>query len=137
LLDLYPTLIDLAGIPRRDDLEGLSLVAQLRDPEAPRTRPAVTTHNMGNHGVRSERWRYIRYADGSEELYDHAVDANEWTNVVGRVEWSGVVQAHRRWLPAMEIEPVAGSAQRVLTYNRTADEATWEGKTVRRTDVIP
>jgi arylsulfatase A-like enzyme len=49
-------------------------VPQLKDAAAPRERPAITTHNQGNHGIRSERWRYIRYADGSEELYDMQAD---------------------------------------------------------------
>ena len=43
--------------------------------------PAITTHNRGNHSVRSERWRYIRYADGTEELYDHRNDPHEWKNL--------------------------------------------------------
>jgi hypothetical protein len=65
LLDLYPTLVELCGLPPRTDLEGLSLVPQLTDPDAPRELPAITSHNRGNHGIRSERWRYIRYADHS------------------------------------------------------------------------
>lgn len=137
LVDLYPTLLELAGLPPRRDLEGLSLVPQLKDPKAPRERPALTSHNRGNHGVRGERWRYIRYADGSEELYDHVVDPHEWTNVVARAEWAGVVTEHRRWLPTVDRAPVEGSAHRVLTYDTESDEAVWEGKAVRRTDPIP
>jgi arylsulfatase A-like enzyme len=64
LLDLYPTLAELCGLPQKPGLEGLSLVPQLKDAAAPRERPAVTTHNPGNHAVRTERWRYVRYADG-------------------------------------------------------------------------
>ena len=60
LLDIYPTLIDLAHLPARTDLEGLSLAPQLKNAAAPRLRPAITSHNQGNHGIRSERWRYIR-----------------------------------------------------------------------------
>ncbi|WP_182868265.1 hypothetical protein [Stieleria mannarensis] len=50
---------------------GSSIVPLLRDPEARWDQPAVMTCQCGNHAVRSDRWRYIRYADGSEELYDH------------------------------------------------------------------
>ena len=57
LLDLYPTLIDLTGVPKRTDLEGLSLLPQLKDAATKRDRPAVTSHNQGNHAVRTERWR--------------------------------------------------------------------------------
>src|SRR5690606_20934650 len=70
LIDIYPTLTELCGLPAREGLDGLSLVPQLRDPEAARERPALTTFGFKNHAVRSDRWRYIRYNDGSEELYD-------------------------------------------------------------------
>lgn len=136
LLDIYPTLIDLAGLPARDDQEGLSLVPQLRVATTPRERPALTSHNQGNHGVRSERWRYIRYADGSEELYDLIADPQEWTNLAGRPEHATVIAAHRRWLPTIDVPPAPGSAHRVLTYDRASDTATWEGKPVTRTQEI-
>ncbi|MEM8911022.1 MAG: sulfatase [Planctomycetota bacterium] len=137
LLDIYPTLIELCGLQARDDLEGLSLVPQLRDADSIRRRPAVTSHNQGNHGVRSENWRYIRYADGSEELYDLRNDPNEWTNVVDASAHQAVVAEHRRWLPSIDVPPAAGSAHRVLTYDEETDEAIWEGTTVRRSDPIP
>ena len=137
LLDIYPTLIDLCGVASRADLEGASLAPQLKDARAPRTRPAITSHNQGNHGIRTERWRYIRYADGAEELYDIANDPREWTNLAGRPENSAVLAEHRRWLPKIDLPPAAGSASRVLTYDRAADEAVWEGTKVRRGDPIP
>jgi arylsulfatase A-like enzyme len=137
LLDVYPTLVELAGLPPRSDLDGRSLVPQLRDARAPREHPALTTHNPGNHGVRSRHWRYIRYADGSEELYDLRTDPLEWHNLAGRTEHAAVIAEHRRWLPAREQPPVAGSAHRVLTYDAAGDVATWEGKPVRREDPIP
>ncbi len=137
LLDIYPSLSDLCGLPARDDLEGISLVPQLKDAKAKRARPAITSHNQGNHGIRSERWRYIRYADGSEELYDHQTDPHEWTNLAGKAEHAAVITEHRQWLPKIDVPPAANSAQRVLTYDKTTDEATWEGKTVGRGDPIP
>ena len=137
LMDIYPTLVELCGLPARNDLEGLSLVPQLRNAAAKRERPAITSHNQGNHGIRSERWRYIRYADGTEELYDHDADPREWTNLIGRPEFATVVAEHRKWLPKVDLPPAPGSANRVLTYDRKTDEAVWEGKTVRRGDPIP
>ena len=137
LLDIYPTLVELCGLPPRNDLEGISLGPQLREAAAPRARPAITSHNQGNHSVRSERWRYIRYADGSEELYDHLVDAHEWVNLASDPGQTAVLEEHRRWLPKIDLPPAPGSAQRVLTYDATRDEATWEGRVVTRTDVIP
>jgi arylsulfatase A-like enzyme len=137
LLDIYPTLVELCGLTARDDLEGHSLLPQLRDATAQRPWPAVTSHNQGNHAVRSEQWRYIHYADGTEELYDLLEDPREWNNVVAKPENAAVVAEHRQWLPKIDLPPAAGSANRVLTYNRATDEAVWEGKTVRREDSIP
>jgi len=137
LLDLYPTLVDLCGLPARADLEGLSLMPQLKDPQTRRVRPAITSHNQGNHSVRSEHWRYIRYADGTEELYDHRSDPHEWHNLAADPRHAVVLAEHRRWLPRLDAPPAAGSAQRVLTYDPATDEAVWGGKVVRRGDPIP
>lgn len=137
LLDLYPTLVELAGLPARTDLEGVSLAPQLRDAATKRERPAVTSHNQGNHGIRSERWRYIRYADGSEELYDLQNDPHEWHNLAGQPEHAAVIAEHKKWLPKIDRPPAPNSASRVLTYDRATDEAVWEGKTVKRSDPIP
>jgi len=81
LLDLYPTLIELAGLPARSDLDGRSLVPLLADPSAAWDRPVVTTYEFSEYSVRDERWRYIRYIDGSDELYDHSTDPEEWRNL--------------------------------------------------------
>jgi arylsulfatase A-like enzyme len=62
-------------------LEGASLLPLLKDPSAAWDHTAMTTWGRGNHGVRSDRYRYIRYADGGEELYDHQNDPNEWKNL--------------------------------------------------------
>ena len=137
LMDIYPTLVELCGLTPRQDLEGLSLVPQLRDGQTRRERPAITSHNQGNHGVRSERYRYIRYADGTEELYDHQSDPNEWYNLAGDPKHAAVIAEHKRWLPTVDVPPAPNSASRILTYDRTTDEAVWEGKKVRRSDPIP
>lgn len=102
LVDLYPTLTELCSLPPPPGLDGLSLVPLLRDPAAPRARPALMTEMPGNHAVRTDRWRYIRYADGGEELYDHAVDPHEWTNLAGDPRHRDILAEHRRWLPAHE-----------------------------------
>ena len=137
LLDIYPTLNELCGLKPRSDLEGISLAPQLKNAQTKRERPAITSHNQGNHGVRSERWRYIHYADGSEELYDLQSDPHEWTNLAARPEHAAVKAEHRRWLPKLDVPPAANSAHRVLTYDIDTDIAIWEGKPIRRTDPIP
>jgi arylsulfatase A-like enzyme len=137
LLDIFPTLVELAGLPRRVGLEGLSLAPQLLDAHAPRVRPALTTHNQGNHALRSERWRYIRYADGSEELYDMAADPHEWTNLAGHAEHSAVIAEMRRWLPQQDAAPAPGSAHRVLIYDAATGQAMWEGRPIPAGAPIP
>ncbi len=81
LLDLYPTLIDACGLPMRSELEGRSLLPLVGDPRREWTRHVVASVGRGTHSVFTERWRYIRYFDGSEELYDLEVDPEEWFNV--------------------------------------------------------
>lgn len=137
LLDIYPTLIELASLPKRGDLEGISLAPQLRDATIKRERPAITSHNQGNHGIRSENWRYIRYADGTEELYDMVNDPNEWHNVAAKPESAAVIEEHRKWMPKTDLPPAPNSASRVLTYDKKTDEAVWEGTPVKRSDPIP
>lgn len=110
-MDIYPTLTDLCGLPVRDGLEGTSLVPLLKDPAAPWDRPALTTYGCDRHTVRSERWRYIRYNDGTEELYDHAKDPNEWTNLAADAQCGDVKKDLARWLPKVntpEIESDSG-----------------------------
>lgn len=137
LMDIYPTLLELCGLPNQPELEGISLRPQLRDPAARRTRPAITTHNQGNHSIRTRRWRYIRYADQSEELYDLEQDPHEWNNLANDATHAANLDRLRVWLPAKDVAPVEGSQHRVLTYDQATDTAIWEGKPILRADPIP
>ena len=85
LIDVYPSLVDLAGLDIPEWLDGQSIKPQLANPVTPRG-PAISSYGEGNTSIRTERWRYIRYEDGSEELYDHRLDPNEWTNLANRPE---------------------------------------------------
>ncbi len=98
LVDIFTTLVELCGLAPLARLEGESLVPLLEDPASPRQRPALTTWHKGNRAVRSDRWRYIRYADGSEELYDHAEDPNEWKNLAADPAYDGVKADLARWI---------------------------------------
>ncbi len=104
LLDIYPTLCDLCGLDKPEALEGDSLKALLKDPAAEWTRPAVTTHGRNNHAARSERWRYIRYADGGEELYDHEADPLEWKNLAADERYAGVKAELEKYFPTVNAE---------------------------------
>jgi arylsulfatase A-like enzyme len=99
-LDIYPTLVDLCGLtPPPEQLEGETMRPLLADPAAPWEKPALTTHGRGNHSVRSEAWRYTRYRDGTEELYDEINDPLEWTNLAGEPRFDHVKRELARWLP--------------------------------------
>ncbi len=111
LLDIYPTLVELCGLPPRPGLDGRSLVRLLRNPEAEWARPAITTHGYKKHAVRTERWRYIRYADGSEELYDHSKDPYEWTNLAERPEYARIKEELAAWLPRSDAPPAPTAKQ--------------------------
>jgi len=102
-MDVYPTLADLCGLPIGDHLDGKSLRPLLENPIAAWNRPALTTHGRLNHAVRSERYRYIRYADGSEELYDHQFDPMEWKNLAGDPQHAKVKKDLGRWLPTKNV----------------------------------
>jgi arylsulfatase A-like enzyme len=99
-LCLYPTLVELCGLPPRKDLDGLSIVPLLRDPGMAWETHAVTEFRRGQCAVRSSRYRYIRYSDGSEELYDHARDPHEWWNLAGQGAFRGLVRKLSHSIPA-------------------------------------
>ena len=106
LLDIYPTLVDLCRIKPPEALEGVSLVPLLKDPQAAWKRPALTTHGRNNHSIRSERWRYTRYADGTEELYDHKSDELEWKNLAQDAKYADVKQDLAKWLPKTNVKTI-------------------------------
>tara|TARA_B110000483_G_C18152749_1_gene526132 strand:+ start:134 stop:1516 length:1383 start_codon:yes stop_codon:yes gene_type:complete len=100
LIDIYPTLIDLCELPKRRGLDGQSLKSLLENPERKWDRPVVITYGLNNHAVQTERWRYIRYRDGGQELYDHERDPNEWTNLASIPIYSSVKTELANSLPA-------------------------------------
>jgi len=98
-LTIYPTLCDLAGLPIPEHVEGKSLKPLLENPDAKWDEVAMTTHGYKNHAVRTDRWRYIRYADGSEELYDHDSDQYEYKNEADNPELKAVKAKLAEMLP--------------------------------------
>jgi arylsulfatase A-like enzyme len=107
LVDLFPTLTELCSLPSVDGIDGVSLVPLLRDPNHVWDRPALTTHGAGNHSLRTDRWRYIRYADHSEELYDHRSDPNEWINLANSKEFASVKQQLAPYFPQTDAKPLS------------------------------
>jgi arylsulfatase A-like enzyme len=86
LLDVYPTLIDLCGLPPRAGLSGQTLEPLLRQPAGGGDRVVLTTVQRDTYAVSADGWRYLRYPDGSAELYDLRNDPHEWTNLAGKPE---------------------------------------------------
>lgn len=104
-MSIYPTLCDLTGVAMPKHVEGHSIRLLLEDPASSWNEPAITTHGYKNHAVRSENWRYIQYADGSEELYNHADDPYEWTNLAGDARYKEIIREHAAWLPKTNVKP--------------------------------
>ncbi len=105
LLDVYPTLTELHGLPSREGLEGLSLMPLLKN-ASEWEHPAITTYLRANHAVRDSNWRYIRYHDGTEELYDRRQDPNEWTNLAGKDGMQQTKRGLARFLPISDAPDV-------------------------------
>ncbi|PXA04399.1 sulfatase [Coraliomargarita sinensis] len=90
LLDLYPTLVEMAGLPANDKTEGRSLVPLLESPSIRWPYPAITGWKENSFAIQGERYRYLRYGDGSEELYDHSSDLDEQHNLAGNPDYKAV-----------------------------------------------
>jgi len=99
LLDIYPTLIDMCKLMPKTDIEGHSLVPLIVNPDTVWKNPDVTTIGRGNHSVRTKQWRYIKYFDGTEELYDHKTDPNEWFNLANNPEYSDIKKQLSECIP--------------------------------------
>lgn len=105
LMSIYPTLCELCGITPPEHVAGHSLTGLLQNPQAEWPTPAISTHGYKNHTVRTEGWRYIRYANGDEELYDEAADPFEWTNLAQDSRFAAQRQALAAWLPDQNAAP--------------------------------
>lgn len=108
-MSVFPTLTDLTGIEKPAHVEGKSIRPLLANAKAEWNSPAVTTYMYENHAARSEGWRYIRYADGSEELYDETSDPYEWTNLAGRTEFAEKKAELARHLPTGKTADISDS----------------------------
>ncbi|MDO6821373.1 sulfatase-like hydrolase/transferase [Zobellia sp. 1_MG-2023] len=98
LLSIYPTLLELCGLPAYERNEGKSLVPLINDNDL-NPHFAITTFGMNNHAVKSKQFRYIRYEDGTEELYDHKNDPNEFTNLANHPDYLNITRRLKQHLP--------------------------------------
>jgi arylsulfatase A-like enzyme len=134
LLDLYPTLAEMCHLPPPPRVEGESLVPQLQDPRAKRLRPAITTQSPDNHSVVFEGWRYIRYADGSEELYNEDLDQREWSNLAQDPAFLEQKKKLAKWLPEKSAPPAPGSKSRLLIHQ--GNQWIWEGEAIHPEEAV-
>lgn len=123
LIDLYPTLLSLSGLSRDPMHEGHSLVPLLKDTEADWKHPARTSFGPGNVALRSERYRYIRYVDGSEELYDHQKDPHEWNNLADKPELATIKQQLALKLPKTSAAPLGSGSTGHASYAASEEAA--------------
>lgn len=107
MLDIYPTLTDLAGLPHYARNEGKSLVPLLKKPTAKWNHPAYT-QVRGGRTIRTERWRYTEWEQGQlgAELYDHVADPEEHNNLAGDPRFAKVVASLKQRLPRSAPEKV-------------------------------
>jgi arylsulfatase A-like enzyme len=98
-MSIYPTLAELCGLPIPAHVEGASIRKLLANPGADWDLPAVMTHGYKNHAIRSAAWRYIRYENGEEELYDETKDPYEWSNLAGDRTFGKVKSELARFFP--------------------------------------
>ncbi len=108
---VYPTFCALTGLPLPAHLDGRDISPLLKNPQAAWEHPAITTHGKDNHTVRTEDWRYIRYADGGEELYDETADPLEYTNLASKPEHAARKTELAKLLPATNAENLPGGGK--------------------------
>jgi arylsulfatase A-like enzyme len=106
LMSIYPTVCELAGIPIPSHAEGVSIKPLLQNPATEWSHPAISTMFRNNHSVRTAEWRYIRYADGSEELYNEKDDPREWHNLASKPELADTKAKLSKFLPVKNASPV-------------------------------
>jgi arylsulfatase A-like enzyme len=121
-MSFYPTLCELTGQPAPKHLEGQSIAPLLKDPQSEWTTPAITTQGLKNHAVRSEDWRYIRYANGDEELYKDAEDPYEYKNLAGNKEYKKQKAELAKWLPKKDAPSLPGRRFGKKKAKEDADE---------------
>ncbi|MCR9296393.1 MAG: sulfatase-like hydrolase/transferase, partial [bacterium] len=124
LLSLYPTLLELCGLPVKQDNDGPSLLPLLHDPQASDwTHDSITfLAQPGSYALSGKTHRYIHYAEGGEELYDIQNDPHEWNNLAPQAEAEPLLSEFRQRSPgefAPRIEPSVESLAK-LTWHPSA-----------------
>ena len=88
-----------------------------------RGQPVLSTYGRGNHSLRNDRFRYIRYRNGAEELYDHRVDGYEWKNLANDPKYADAKAELKKWVPAVDAPDVSNPPLSALKHAVWEDEA--------------
>jgi iduronate 2-sulfatase len=120
LLDLHPTLADLAGAAAPERLEGKCLRPLLENPQAAWDRPAYTQvlRKEAGRSVRTERWRYSEWGEAGAELYDHQADPRELRNLAADPQHADAIRELKALLHAPRAMPPDGGSAPPGTIQR-------------------
>ena len=122
-MTIYPTLTDVCGITTPGHVEGRSIRPLLENPEGEWHQPALTTHEFRNHAVRTEGFRYIRYENGDEELYDETADPYEWKNLAADPHHAARKADLARWLPGADTRDIGTTRARARARSKKTPAA--------------
>ncbi len=100
LVDIYPTVLELVGLPVPAAVLGRSLAPVLADPDATVRDEALTVGHRQESAIRGHEWAYMRYRDGSEQLYDMVNDPGQFTNLASNPDYASVLASQRERLTA-------------------------------------
>jgi arylsulfatase A-like enzyme len=117
LVSVFPTLTSLLKLDSDIAFDGPDLGPLLQDPDAIWPHASLTDFGRGNTAIRDVRWRYIQYSDGTEELYDHQSDPNEWSNLAEDASYQKTKDELRNHLPESYASPLPGKS--AFVFNPT------------------
>jgi len=129
LIDMYPTFVEMCDLKKDgantdiQPLDGESLATALKNPDQAEDRDVIIS-NLAAHeyAITNRDWRYIRYADGEEELYDHNNDPNEWDNLASLPDYQSIRADMRSKAPAKFADFALLHKQHARRPN---DDGTW------------
>ena len=126
LLDIYPTLTALCGLPENPVVEGVNLTPALKNPAAAEDRFVLQTEEF-HYSLINRDWRYTRYDNGEEELYNLRSDPNEWFNLAGNPEFDSLKKTLRNHFPENP-KPPALRAEKELSLKISGESFEWVPK---------
>ena len=128
MIDIFPTLIELCGLTKKPELDGMSLVPVIKNPNYSRKEPVITMSEERHTSVVDRRYRLIRYSDGTEELYDRKNDSHEWKNRAADPDLNTVKERLARFVPQKWAAPVL--SKKAFQFNPKT--YTWKHKKTGR-----